>query len=489
MEGCSSRALVTKPPHLWLVGAMSHVDGIAGELWSAVTGGSERPPEVTVSGESGLLPSTLPVEDVALSCVSVALMAASRALTRRGGGPVACTIDRTDVADSMISERLFSTAGKRAGNGFAGLSTFWRAADGWVRTHANYSWHRDALLSALGVRESVDSGVTRIRVSSAMADLPAQEVEREVFAQGGIAVAVRSRDEWSGTEQGRAVSQEDLVVHRVIPGERSRGPSTATSPMGGVRVLDLTRVIAGPVCTRYLGSLGADVLRLDSAWRPDMSRGEPADTLLGKRSAEVDFSMPSGHDTLHSLLDSADVLVCGYRPGSLDRFGLSDDELAERHPGLVVVRLSAWGHTGPWAMRRGFDSIVQAATGIAACEALLDEPGVLPCQLLDQGTGSLAAAAALDGLHRRDTQGGTQFRTLSLARTAKLLMDSPPSVLSGQSASTQEPERARVTSVHGDVDAVAPPGTIGGIRLRWPSPLSGYLDDEPAWWNFQDSGG
>ncbi len=475
------RAIASRERNLWLIGSMYPIDDLTMQIWASVTGEPESTPQLHVTGQSDLLSCSLAVKDVALASVSVALMAASAAMSRCSSRPVNCAVDRAHVAEAMLSERRFRLAGEPAGMGFASLSTFWRAADGWVRTHANYPWHRGALLRALGVEESADSEVTRGRVSAAMSELPADAVENRVFDQGGIAVRVRTVDEWATSEQGRVLGQEDLVGRRVLSGTTARSTLTGQSPAGGARVLDLTRVIAGPVCTRYLGSLGADVLRLDSATHPDMVPGQPADTLLGKRSAEVDFAMPSGYDTLHCLLDAADVLICGYRPGSLDRFGLSDQELSERHPGLVVVRLAAWGHTGPWAMRRGFDSIVQAATGIADAEALDGKPGVLPCQLLDHATGYLAAAAALNGLHHRESAGGTQIRTLSLARTAKLLVDSRSGAVAENASSGREPLLSLLESNDREVAAVAPPGAIGGRRLQWPARVSGYLMDDPVW--------
>ena len=190
-------------------------------------------------------------------------------------------------------------------------------------------------------------------------------------------------------------------------------------------MLDLTRVIAGPVATRYLAALGADVLRLDPPEHPEL-RSQAYDQLLGKRSALLDFGAPGGSARLHELLAGADVLVHGYRPHALDRFGLAPQALAERHPGLVVVSLSAWGRSGPWGERRGFDSIVQAASGIAVTESPDGErPGALPCQLLDHGTGYLCAAAVLRALAAQATRGGTLFRELSLARTGYWLLGQP----------------------------------------------------------------
>ncbi|NEA87180.1 CoA transferase, partial [Streptomyces sp. SID14436] len=187
-------------------------------------------------------------------------------------------------------------------------------------------------------------------------------------------------------------------------------------PAAGVRVLDLTRVIAGPVATRVLGLLGADVLRVDPPGLPELP-DQHADTGFGKRSARLDLT--SGRETFEELLAGADVVVTGYRPGALDRFGLGPRALAERRPGIVVAQLSAWGAYGPWGDRRGFDSLVQVATGIAAAEGTGERPGALPAQALDHGTGYLLAAAVLRALTDRSDTGGSRSVRVALARTAQ----------------------------------------------------------------------
>jgi crotonobetainyl-CoA:carnitine CoA-transferase CaiB-like acyl-CoA transferase len=240
------------------------------------------------------------------------------------------------------------------------------------------------------------------------------------------------------------------------------------------------------VATRYLAALGADVLRLDPPDRPEL-RSQTRDGLLGKRSALIDLGGRDGTARLHELLDSADVLVLGYRPGALDRFGLTPGALAERHPGLVTVSLSAWGSTGPWGGRRGFDSIVQAACGIAVTESADGErPGALPCQLLDHGSGYLCAATVLRALARQASAGGTLFRELSLARTAHWLLSQPRDGAASAGGGTV-PEgdgRAwltRIDSADGPVTVVRPPGRLDGRDLAWPPMLTRYGSDPPAW--------
>jgi len=442
------------------------------EAWSSLTSGSASPVEVALpelTGQTTALPSRFAATETATASIATALMAAVALRRNESAGRGRSVLHRGQVAAAVRSERFFTAAGRSAGMGFAPLSRFWRASDGWVRTHANYPWHRRALLQTLGTDDGVDA------VADAIAERSAVEIESSVFAAGGIAASVRTWDEWQIHPQGVAVHAEPLISHQRVEGAAPREDRA--------RVLDLTRVIAGPVCTRFLASLGADVLRIDPPNHLDMEPGTEADTLLGKRSSFLDAATSDGKSRLHELLSDADVLVFGYRPGAADHLGLVATELAARHPGLVLVFLDAWGHTGPWAGRRGFDSVVQAPTGIAAGESDDgDAPGVLPCQLLDHGTGYLAAAAALDGLRRQRAEGGTHIRRLSLARTAAWLTSRPP--VDRTTAGDEDDATAWLQTMDGadaTVVAVRPPGAIDGNERDWPSTPTRYGRDAPAW--------
>jgi hypothetical protein len=433
------------------------------EAWAAVLGmpGAARSVDLRIDGPDGpdgLLPSRLPVMDAAIACAGSALLAAA---ALRGSETVA--LDRAHVADAFRSERFITVNGQPMGDGFAPLSRFWRAADGWVRTHANYPWHREALLSVLNT--------TPDNAAAAIAERDALDLEQAVFDAGGIAVAVRDEQTWRRSD--RATPRPNLVTSERI------GDAPPSSRRGPLKVLDLTRVIAGPTGTRYLAALGADVLRIDPPHRPELPLHQ-VDGLPGKRSALLDFT---ADDRLHELLDEADVLVHGYRAHALDRFGLTAPALAERHPGLVVVSLSAWGGDGPWGQRRGFDSIVQAASGIAMIEAdPAGKPGALPCQLLDHGTGYLCAAAAMTALAEQRRTGGTHIRSLSLASTAQWLMDQPrqtPTLPAPETDPT--PHLTTLTSANGPVTMVTPPGTLDATPLTWPPHLSTYAADPPTW--------
>jgi crotonobetainyl-CoA:carnitine CoA-transferase CaiB-like acyl-CoA transferase len=480
--------------------------GLLAEAWAALSaadGAGARLPAglevLWVSGAPGHLPSRLPAEDTAIACTAAALLAAAALHAQRGGdggsrGSPVARLDRGHVAAAFRSEAHLRVGGDPAGPGFAPLSRFWPAADGWVRTHGNYPWHRSALLRALGCDGDPES------VAAALARLGRQEAEDLVTGAGGVAAAVRGEDAWRAEAPGRAVAGSKLVKAASIGSAPPRWRPAGALPASGIRVLDLTRVIAGPVATRYLGALGADVLRLDPPDRPELPM-QAYDGLLAKRSALLDFGTAGGIDRLHELLSGADVLMHGYRPHALDRFGLSPQALAERHPGLVVVSLSAWGSRGPWGGRRGFDSIVQAASGIAMAESPDGErPGALPCQLLDHGTGYLCAAAALQGLARQYAHGGTQFRELSLARTAHWLLGLPrdpapvpalsgraePAGSTGLVASTGPTWLTTLDGTAGDgasvpVITVRPPGQLDDAPLAWPRSLSRYGGDEPSW--------
>jgi crotonobetainyl-CoA:carnitine CoA-transferase CaiB-like acyl-CoA transferase len=457
---------------------------LLGEAWAALGGGGPGT-ELQVTGVPGDLPSHLPVADTAVACAGAALLAAADLQARRGG-PVARTarLDRGHVAAAFRSEAYVRLNGAVAATGFAPLSRFWRTRDGWVRTHGNYPWHREALLRALGTGEDPD------QVAAAIAGRAAHEVEDLVVGAGGVAAAVRTVAQWRAEPAGQAVAAARLVEggRRGDAPPRRRAADAlptvtlpAMLPAAGIRVLDLTRVIAGPVATRYLAALGADVLRLDPPHRPELPQAY--DGLLGKRSALLDLDTDAAR--FDELLGAADVLVHGYRPHALDRFGLTPAALAERHPGLVVVSLSAWGSTGPWGGRRGFDSIVQAASGIAVAESADgDRPGAMPCQLLDHGTGYLCAAAALRGLADQAVAGGTQVRELSLARTAHWLLGSAAAGLAPADGAPTRAEEDWVTtlgSAEGPVTVVRPPGQLDERELAWPSPLTRYGCDPPAW--------
>ncbi|WP_210505590.1 CoA transferase [Naasia sp. SYSU D00057] len=361
-----------------------------------------------------LLPSPLPVGRLAHDAVAAAALEAALLI---GTDPAPVALDPQRVATAYTGEKHFLRDGV-APDWWADLSGFHPTADGWLRTHANYPHHRAALVRAL--RLPAESG--RDDARAALRALPSLEAEQRIAEVGGVAAAVRTPDAWSATPQGAAAGAAPILATRRI-GDADPRPLPSPGSLAGVRVLDLTRVIAGPVATQTLALLGADVLRIDPPALP-----EPVDqwlvTSMGKRSALLDLR--TDREAFDRLLAQADVVVTGYRPGALDALGLAPGALAERRPGIVVARLSAWGGAGPWSSRRGFDSIVQAASGIAAVTAAADgTPGALPAQALDHSAGYLLAAAVLALLRRRSEVGGAYVAETSLAGIAAALLAAP----------------------------------------------------------------
>jgi crotonobetainyl-CoA:carnitine CoA-transferase CaiB-like acyl-CoA transferase len=189
-------------------------------------------------------------------------------------------------------------------------------------------------------------------------------------------------------------------------------------PLTGIRVLDLTRILAGPVGGRALAAYGADVMLVNSPNLPNIE--SIADTSRGKRSAHVDLCAAEGRAALDRLLADTHVFMQGYRPGGLAAFGFGAQAIADRHPGVVCVSLSAYGEAGPWCERRGFDSLVQTATGFNHAEAAAAGsagPKPLPMQILDYATGHLMAYAAAVALRRQALEGGSWHVRVSLAQT------------------------------------------------------------------------
>ncbi|MEU0617608.1 CoA transferase [Streptomyces albogriseolus] len=446
-------------------------------FWSGLGGDPALLSRVSAVERPGVLPSRLPVREFAGACVGVCALAAAELAARRTGGGVvpAVRVDDGAVATAFVSERHLRTDG-RAAESFAPLSRFWRTADGWVRTHANYPHHRARLLTALGAPEDPDA------VAAVLARRSAREVEETVTAAGGLAVALRTPEEWAAHGQAAAVARLPLVERVRLDAAPAREFTAAGGdpllPAAGLRVLDLTRVIAGPVATRTLALLGADVLRLDPPGLPELP-DQHTDTGFGKRSALVDLA--SGREVFEELLARADVVVTGYRPGSLDRFGLSAEALAGRRPGVVVAQLSAWGAAGPWAGRRGFDSLVQVATGIAHIEGEHGRPGALPAQALDHGTGYLLAAGVLRALSDQADAGGGRLVRVALARTAAEVRAGAAGSAAHGGEVPATPWLAERNSPLGRLRYALPPVDFEGGPRDWARPPGAWGADAARW--------
>ncbi|MCW4386411.1 CoA transferase [Salinibacterium sp. SYSU T00001] len=394
-----------------------------GQFWRALDGADALLPGLRVTGV-GDLPSAFRVSEFAAASVGVAGLAAAELASLVGGPSPRVSVNK------LLASAWFGSAVRPAG---WSLPPVWdpytrnyRAADGgWVRLHTNAPHHRAAALGVLGVDDSADP----VDVRRFVGRWDAFELEDAVVEAGGVAAAMRTRDQWLEHPQGAAVSAEPLLYRETgTPGPLGAAwRPTVERPLAGLRVLDLTRVLAGPVATRFLAGLGADVLRIDP---PEWD--EPAivpNMTIGKRTSRLDARTPEGYERLCSLLAEADVLVHGYRDGALDRLGLALEERQRLRPGLVEASLNAFGFSGPWRPRRGFDSIVQVASGISHHGMVVmreERPQQLPVQALDHATGYLLAASVLRGLVGLMRDGvGSAART-SLARMGEALVAGGP---------------------------------------------------------------
>ena len=433
---------------------------------------------VTLTGER-LLTSAYPVSDLATAAMSAVAGALSELTSRLGftnGPPVRVDRARSDAWFGLHVRPV----GWTAPSAWDPLSGAFETRDeSWIRTHANAPRHRAALLEVLGCAAEPDAVARAVRGWNAL------ELEAAVIARGGAAAATRTAAEWQESAPGAAVAGEPLVLRAEGDGWDgvTRWAPTPERPLAGIRVLDLTRVIAGPACTQVLAGLGAEVLRIDP---PDWD--EPAVlpfVMWNKRSARLDARTPEGAERLRELLAGADILVHGYRAGALERLGLSEPERRRIRPGLIDVSERAYGWSGPWAERRGFDSLVQFATGIAHTGMVASgkaQPVSLPVQALDWATGYLAAASAIAGLVRRlETNAGSRWR-LSLARTAYALAHLPVSGAARDVAGTPADLPAAVhRTASGDMALTSSPLTVGAATLAYDRLTTRLGVDDPAW--------
>lgn len=369
------------------------------------------------SGDEPVLPSSFRVDAAAQAAIGAAGLAAAEIWRRRGGGAQRVAVALRAAAAEFRSERYLRIAGREPGEAWDALAGLYRTEDGWVRLHTNFPHHRAGIVRLLGCDD------TREAVAAALRGRRAEAFEREATGAGMCVAALRRFTEWDAHPHARFVADAPLRVERIgdAPAEPFR--PGATRPLSSVRVLELTRVIAGPVGGRTLAAHGADVLHITGPGVPNLP-GLLPDTNRGKRAAELDLKSAAGAGRLRELAAGADVFLQSYRHGALDRLGFGAQALARLRPGIVHASLSAYGEAGPWGGKRGFDSLVQVATGFNQAEAEAAgsaAPKPLPCQALDHASGHLLALGVMAALLRREREGGSWAVRVSLAATGRWL--------------------------------------------------------------------
>ena len=451
------------------------------DFWTDLAGPPALLDDVEIDGPAAVLPSIYDVTGFATATVATtALAVAELAAVRAERSVPSVVVDRLAASASFRFEGLLQAAGWELPPIWDPVAGDYETADGWIRLHTNYRHHLDAALAVLGV--PADRGAVTAEVARWNAD----ELESAVVAAGGCAAALRTADEWAAHPAGQATADErPVVIGAPVPFSGGTGPDLAaapgSAPLAGVRILDLTRVIAGPVATRFLAGYGADVLRIDPPGFDEVPALLPEST-AGKRCAALDLTVEADRAAFEALVAQAHVVVGGFRPGALDGLGYGPAGLRTINPALITVTHDAYGWTGPWAARRGFDSLVQMSTGIAAAGAAAagtDRPTPLPAQALDHGIGHLLAAATCRALTRLVADGAAADVHGSLVGAANVVKASPAVAGEAPPVTIADAPLEAGETAWGPVRRVPLAGRIDGIVSSW-STDAGPLGRHPA---------
>ncbi|WP_181801118.1 CoA transferase [Streptomyces shenzhenensis] len=471
------------------------------EIWDSLGGDKEALDRVRFEGH-GALRSPFAVTDLAAASFGAAGLALGDLVATTGGGRPEVRVDRVLASgwfDLPVGPSQPLDPSARQGVPHTWMCEFRTADDRWLRVQATFPTLRSRIARALGTAEDPAAFEAEIRRH------PAEDIERSLVDAGAAVAVSRSVAEWRAHAQGCAVATEPVVrIDSGGAGDDTWKP-TPGRPLAGIRVLDLTRVISGPMATRFLAACGAEVLRIDRPGSDESSGvfGRGSDIMLGKRWAFLDLRTTDGRERFLRLLSEADVLVHGYRPGGLDSL-VAPEVRATVRPGLVEVALNAYGWTGPWKDRRGFDTLVQFSSGLADATTTwaladpvhrtpinalgrlvdADRPRHLPVEALDFATGYQIAAAAIRGLTRRVTTGEGSVSRLSLARTAALLIGA------GQIAEDPEirlpldgpyEDHVHVSGDGSPVKRLRFPVAVEDTPLFWERPFEAAGSSAPRW--------
>ncbi len=434
----------------------------------------ERFSEVDLSGGvDPILPTPFRIGSAAAASLAAVGLAASDLWELRTGRRQQVKVDTRRATASLRSSRYMTLEGApTAGERNAVMGVYPAKNGRWSYLHCNFPNHREAALSVLGVEKDKEA------VRRAVSQWDALELEEAIIAARGAGGMVRTMQEWAQHPQSAAVASLPLLEIDKIGDAPAQPLPEGSRPLSGIRVLDLTRVLAGPTCARTLAEHGADVMKIAGPHLP-FNEGQEYDTGHGKLSTHLDLREGQDMETLRGLIQEADIFSQGYRPNTLASRGLSPKDLAQIRPGIIYVSLCAFGRVGPWAERRGFDTVIQTVSGITHRQGELfpgAEPGpqFYPVSAIDYLTGYLMAYGALTALARRATEGGSWLVRLSLAQTGRWLVGQgqvPESDLSGIPSDFTADEVEGWTTV-----SEAPGG-----RLKHLSPVVELSETQPYW--------
>ncbi len=435
---------------------------------------------VCLQGNDPALPSSFRVGTAACASIAAAGLAAAALWEQRTGRAQEVTVDMRHACAEFRSEHHLLLDGVPFHDPGSPIAGLYPTSDGrWVRLHTNFAHHAAGMLRLLGCSDD------RKSVAQALQGWTAFAFEDAAAAAGLPVAASRSFAEWDAHPQGQAVPAQPLVLITRIGDAPPEALPAGARPLSNVRVLELTRVIAGPVCGRALAAHGADVMNVTG---PGLPSYRIEDLGRGKLAVQLDLRAPEGAAQLETLLREADVFVQGYRPGAIGGLGFTRERAVALRPGLVCASLSAYGATGPWAERRGFDSLVQTASGFNQAEAEAagqSKPRPLPAQALDHATGYLLAFGIITALHRRATEGGSWHVAVSLARTGHWIRGLGRvhnGFAAGNPITADVADLMETTpSGFGPLTAVRHAALLSETPARWERPSVKLGSDPPAW--------
>jgi len=444
-----------------------------------------------ISNDAGCYSSSFRVEHLAQSTIALSALAAAlfRSFRQR------CTVPRVTVEAEHAcvefkSERLYSLNGKPAASSWGTIGGLHKTADGYIRMHDSFPNHRDSALQVLGLQ----SGASREEVARKVLQWNSIQLEEEAVKGGAVVAALRSFEEWDALPQAKALADVPVAVNQVAhstPYLPQRCTTLSDKCLQGIRVVEMSRVIAAPVAGKTLAAHGADVIWITSPTLPDLPDLD-IDLSRGKRTVQLDIKRPEDKTKLLEILQTADVFIQSYRPGSLAAQGLSTTELLLLNPNMIIASLNAYGSDGPWSQRRGFDSLVQTCSGLNVEDARQHGTGeavrVLPCQALDHGAGYLLATGIIAALYKRAINGGAYKVTTSLAGVMKYLrsLGQFKDKSGFERKDFEKPEdvaqylETRQTGF-GELCAVRHAASIADAKVGWdemPKPLGA---DQPMW--------
>jgi crotonobetainyl-CoA:carnitine CoA-transferase CaiB-like acyl-CoA transferase len=448
---------------------------------AAALAGLELAPhtDVTIGGADPVLGSPFHLGEGAATALALVGQEADRLWQMRGGRAQSIVIDVRHAAASLHSFMLLRVEGAPPVRPREGppVTAIWECGDGrFIHLHGSFT-HTEGILAELGLR----ADATNDDIAAACHKRGVFELEDALAAKGLCAAACRTNDEWLAHPQGALLATKPIVEVTKIGDAPSVPLPEGDRPLNGIRVLDLTRVLAGPTCARTLAEHGADVLHIASPRLPTIDMFE-MDTGHGKRQAYLDLTNERESETLRELVRGADVFSQGYQHRSLERRGFGTRQLAELRPGIIYVSVNAYGHEGPWQKRPGWEQLAQATTGVTVVQGV-ERPSITPAAMNDYTTGYLAALGAMVALRRRATEGGSWLVTASLSQTSMwfyrlgIELDRAAASGIGEAAAMME----ECDTPYGHMQRLRPALRMSETPPRWTVPSAPLGSGDAAW--------